>query len=900
MSFVATGGTVTRVGGRRIHTFTTLGASTFTVSSGTTTAQILVVAGGGGGGYDRAGGGGGGGVVYSSAFALSAGSYAITVGDGGAGATTSVANGVNGGNSSFAGVTAAVGGGGGGTYAAGSAGGSGGGGHGQVSYAGGAGTAGQGNAGGAGAAGTAANSGGGGGAGSAGTVASTTVNGAGGGGGNGALYSISGSPVYYGGGGGGSIAFDSFTGTSFNGLGGVGGGGNSGQVRAAAGSAGASNTGGGGGGGANIPQGSGGKGGSGIVIVSYPDPDAGELLYYPTATTLATANTTVTGNATIGVDRTNAAAYLVPSTSNAAAITQWVQRNVNNNSIIGSNELQNPVDTGTNSFNLITYKTGTGISNSTDSPFSSGDTGSLYLRGALGAYAITSTSLVFNWWTVKFTLECWVKYDTFTNAGVNPTLFGNMTASNAALLYWGFGATNSGTLAFYYYYGTGGTQPATTATITAGQWTSIAISCDATNIYLFINGVLSNTSAILPTPQVSTALPFEFCQGINVNLPSVAVANIRYTSGAALYTSTYTPSTTPLGLSPSGTTVLLVNVPNPRSRAQPYWSNAVTFGTASTAPGSASYNGCCIAQDGRVIFAPHNNGAVGVFDPKTNTCTAIAANPPCNGGGYAVGAVLCPDGRILFVPYNGATNAPVTLWNPVTNLLTTVATGITGAAKFQGGCVLPDGRVLLAPNGATCVGVFNPTTNSFLTYGTVPSGAYAGGCCLIPDGRVVFSPNGQTNVGIFNYLTNSYTTATWGFTGTGYTGANLVPDGRVVFTPNGQTNVGVFNPATNSFTTYNTGYAVNYASSCLLPDGRVVFAPLSQSSGSIGLFNPVTNSFSTIIIAPTGIPYAGGCVLLPDGRVIFTPYNALNVGVLAGSNRPVAREFCMHPFFNKS
>jgi len=122
----------------------------------------------------------------------------------------------------------------------------------------------------------------------------------------------------------------------------------------------------------------------------------------------------------------------------------------------------------------------------------------------------------------------------------------------------------------------------------------------------------------------------------------------------------------------------------------------------------------------------------------------------------------------------------------------------------------------------------------------------------------------------------------------------------VVFTPNGQTNVGVFNPATNSFTTYNTGYAVNYGGSCLLPDGRVVFAPLSQSSGSIGLFNPVTNSFSTIVIAPTGIPYAGGCVLLPDGRVVFTPYNALNVGVLAGANRPVAREFCLHPFFNKS
>jgi streptogramin lyase len=595
-------------------------------------------------------------------------------------------------------------------------------------------------------------------------------------------------------------------------------------------------------------------------------------------------------------DLISQACSLAPSTSNAAVITQWIQKTISTRTTPG--QILQAVDTGTNAFILGAYKTGTGISNSTDSPFSSGTTGSLYLNGTLGAYAITSTSLVFSWGTIGFTLECWVKYNSFANAGGLPSLFGNMTASNAALLYWGFGAINSGALALYYYNGAG-IQISTTATIPVGQWTSIAISCDTINIYLFIGGVLSLTTALSGTPQVSTSLPFEFCQGINVNLPSVYVANIRYTRGAALYTSTYTPSTAPLGASPSGTTVLLVDVPKFSIRSPPFWSNAVTFATTSTAPGSAAFNGCCLTQDGRVVFAPYNAGYVGVFNPMTNIFTSILANPPCNGGGYAVGAVLCPDGRILFVPYNGATNAPVTLWNPVNNVLTTVATGITGTAKFQGGCVLPDGRVLLAPNVVTGVGVFNPVTNSFLTYGTVPSGAYGGGCCLIPDGRVVFSPSGQTNIGIFNYLTNSYTTATWGFTGAGYAGATLVPDGRVVFTPNGQANVGVFNPATNSFATYNTGFVVNYQGSCLLPDGRVVFAPLSQTSGSIGLFNPYTNSFSTIIIAPTGTPYAGGCVLLPDGRVIFTPYNALNVGVLAGG-APAPSEFCLHPFFNKT
>ena len=263
-----TGGDTTQIiGGNKVHTFTTVGTQTFTVT-GYGTMTVLVVAGGGGGGYDRAAGGGGGGVVYTT-VAVQPGTYSVTVGDGGAGRSGSNGNGSNGQNSVFGPLTA-IGGGGGGGYAVGSNGGSGGGGHGQASYLGGNGTAGQGYFGGAGTTGTNANSGGGGGAGGPGVVAGSGLNAAGGTGGPGILLSISGTPTYYAGGGGGSVAFDTYAGTSGNGLGGVGGGGNSGQVRGANGSNGTANTGGGGGGGANNPPGNGGNGGSGIVIVSYP------------------------------------------------------------------------------------------------------------------------------------------------------------------------------------------------------------------------------------------------------------------------------------------------------------------------------------------------------------------------------------------------------------------------------------------------------------------------------------------------------------------------------------------------------------------------------------------------------------------------------------------------------
>jgi hypothetical protein len=257
------GGVVTSVGGNTIHTFNTSG----TLSPlNKLTASALIVAGGGGGSYDRGGGGGAGGLQSITGQTIDINStYVVTVGSGGAGATTN-ANGSNGTNSTFSVyATSSVGGGGGASYVSGggSTGGSGGGG--SYTNTGGAGTSGQGNAGGNGESSVYINGGGGGGAGAVGQTPSSSANG--GNGGNGTASSIPGSSVTYAGGGGGG--HDTRAGGSA-GTGGSGGGGAGGL--SGAGTAGTANTGGGGGGGGNNGGASaqvGGAGGSGIVIISY-------------------------------------------------------------------------------------------------------------------------------------------------------------------------------------------------------------------------------------------------------------------------------------------------------------------------------------------------------------------------------------------------------------------------------------------------------------------------------------------------------------------------------------------------------------------------------------------------------------------------------------------------------
>ena len=290
---VATGGTITTSGNDKIHTFT--GPGTFTVCKAASCAannlvSHLVVAGGAGGGGHGGGGGGAGGFRevkspvtpytaspldgYSSApnrITVTATSFPITVGGGGAGGCNT--KGVSGGVSTFSTVTSAGGGGGGGghpapSYVAAATGGSGGAAGCHDTRTGAAGNTpptspAQGTAG--GNVTTPFRTGGGGGA----TVAgSNGAPGNGGAGGTGATTSISASPVAYAGGGGGSMPGNPADG---GGAGGTGGGGAGGQASGTmpSNSQGTDNTGGGGGGNHAGPPASGGAGGSGIVIIRY-------------------------------------------------------------------------------------------------------------------------------------------------------------------------------------------------------------------------------------------------------------------------------------------------------------------------------------------------------------------------------------------------------------------------------------------------------------------------------------------------------------------------------------------------------------------------------------------------------------------------------------------------------
>ena len=265
----ATDGTLTNVDGATyvVHTFTTVGTSSFTLSRAID-IEYLIIAGGGGGGSRHGGGGGAGGMRSGTVegVATNAEGYPVVVGAGGAGAAAVVSSsgpaGSSGSPSSALSISATGGGAGGGGI--GLPGGSGGG----ASYDGtaGAGIDGQGSDGGRGVDSTWAGGGGGGRDGVGGAAGSNSA----GSGGAGRASVVAGNAgTVYAGGGGGSVTISGWIGGS----GGAGGGGD-GATGNLAGDDGVDGTGGGGGGGgfsggAAEDNKKGGDGGSGRVVLRY-------------------------------------------------------------------------------------------------------------------------------------------------------------------------------------------------------------------------------------------------------------------------------------------------------------------------------------------------------------------------------------------------------------------------------------------------------------------------------------------------------------------------------------------------------------------------------------------------------------------------------------------------------
>ena len=84
----------------------------------------------------------------------------------------------------------------------------------------------------------------------------------------------------------------------------------------------------------------------------------------------------------------------------------------------------------------------------------------------------------------------------------------------------------------------------------------------------------------------------------------------------------------------------------------------------STSAGQSYFKGAATTRDGRVVFAPHDEDAVGVFDPADESFVTVDISSQIDYDGKFSGAVTAGDGRVVFAPHN---SDGVGIFDPIDN-----------------------------------------------------------------------------------------------------------------------------------------------------------------------------------------------------------------------------------------
>lgn len=167
----------------------------------------------------------------------------------------------------------------------------------------------------------------------------------------------------------------------------------------------------------------------------------------------------------------------------------------------------------------------------------------------VGDYLSTTYVSSFNWWSTDFTIEYWIYINdlasmSYVDGGnTNSVVIGN-AAHNSTTNYWSFGPISTGVVRMYYFNGAS-QSVSSTATVTTGTWTHLAMVKSSAGINIFVDGVgLASPVAVTGTPQSSTSVPLLIGQ-INNTSMNAYMNDLRITTGMARYSANFTPPTQP-------------------------------------------------------------------------------------------------------------------------------------------------------------------------------------------------------------------------------------------------------------------------------------------------------------------------------------------------------------------
>ena len=222
-------------------------------------------------------------------------------------------------------------------------------------------------------------------------------------------------------------------------------------------------------------------------------------------------------------------------------------------------------------------------------PFSQASAGAGLFDGN-GDYLSCASNAAFAFGSGDFTIEYWLYASSWSLA---PTIVDTRTTGNSTSGYSDF-ITSGGVFSLFINNTTVYTM---TGSLPLNTWTHIAVSRSGTSLRVFINGTQNGSTVTNSTVMSDTNLLVAINRGLTAGTigPSFFngyLSNVRLVKGTAVYTSNFTPSTSPL-TAISGTSLLLLmdnySIVNSTSTNLPVTINGnTTISTAQYPTGMSS------------------------------------------------------------------------------------------------------------------------------------------------------------------------------------------------------------------------------------------------------------------------------------------------------------------------
>jgi hypothetical protein len=272
----------------------------------------------------------------------------------------------------------------------------------------------------------------------------------------------------------------------------------------------------------------------------------------------------------------------------------------------GTNGAQNNtfLDASTNNFTITRNGNTT---QGTFSPFSQTGWGN-YFDGS-GDYLTLASNAALAFGTGDFTFEFWLNISAHTTTDGRP--LGNNTswAANAWSLHSDHTSYNEKISFWVNNYSSSAVMLVSTTTIAVGTWYHVAVTRSGNSWRLFINGTQEGSTVPSSVGIDGGASDDLFVGGsgaVNEYINGY-ISNLRITKGGALYTSNFTPSTTPLTTTVSSGTVSLLTCQSNRFKDNSTNNFAITVNGNTSVQAFSPFNPTA-------SWSAATNGGSGYFD----------------------------------------------------------------------------------------------------------------------------------------------------------------------------------------------------------------------------------------------------------------------------------------------